>query len=185
MPFNEEYLEKSKRIFHAHQILFAPLTQFVKGRIDVSQKEDFNMILNELKNKYAQYFNSRLVSGATLRMTPKPAPKRDHFFQIYHQRNEVCHQSYSIECYESDKEVLIDVSRYLADYAIGLDKNLLINSVIEALNYGGTTMRSSRSIDCARYSDSNGTAIRYPNRRKDSRGSSSISTTARPQSRMG
>ncbi len=129
-------------IFHAHQILFGPLFEYFRGRNDVPAIEDLNNVLNQFKNNYPQYFN----------LNTAPRNFRDRFYQIYHQRNEVCHQSYSIDCFDLDKEVLIEVARYLTGQSNVSNRDTLVQSVTNALNYHGPSTRSSGSINCSRYS---------------------------------
>lgn len=126
-------------IFHAHQLLFGPLFEYFKRNTNSPAIEDLNSVLNQFKNYYAQYFNSNTV----------PRNFRDRFFQIYHQRNEVGHQSYSTECFDLDKEVLLDVARYLALQSTVSNGNSLVQSMTNALNYqGGSTTRQLTGIDC-------------------------------------
>ena len=171
VPFSAEYLEKSSMIFHAHQILFSPLFEYFKGRNDIPAVEDLNNVLNQFKNNYPQYFNSNTA----------PRNFRDRFYQIYHQRNEVCHQSYSVECFDLDKEVLIEVARYLAGQNTVSSKDSLVQSVTNALNYHGTSTRTS-GINCSRYSTDSPSSSRRadrPTSRPISR--STMSSINRPQ----
>lgn len=150
VPFTAEYLEKSRMIFHAHQLLFGSLFEYFKGISNAPATEDLNNVLNQFKNNYAQYFN----------LNTAPINLRDRFYQIYHQRNEVCHQSYSIECFDLDKEVLLEVATYLAGQTTVSNRNSLVQSVTNALNYHGPSVRSF-GINCARYSsDSHGISRR-------------------------
>lgn len=141
VPFTAEYLEKSRMIFHAHQLLFGSLFEYFKGISNAPATEDLNNVLNQFKNNYAQYFN----------LNTAPRNLRDRFYQIYHQRNEVCHQSYSIECFDLDKEVLLEVATYLAGQTTVSNRNSLVQSVTNALNYHGPSVRSF-GINCARHS---------------------------------
>lgn len=132
-------------IFHAHQILFGPLFEYFKGsRTDTLPTEDLNTVLNQFKNHYSQHFN----------LNTSPRNLRDHFYQIYHQRNEVCHQSYSIACFDLDKEVLFDLARYLAAQSSVSNRNTLIQNITNALNYRGPSTRTP-GIICSRYSTDN------------------------------
>lgn len=177
VPFTAEYLEKSRMIFHAHQILFGPLIEYFKGKSDaisptngaVSATEDLNNVLNQFKNNYPQYFN----------MNTTPRNFRDRFYQIYHQRNEVCHQSYSIECFNLDKEVLIDVARYLAGQTTVTNRDFLVQSITSALNYSGTSTSRNSGINCSRYSADSTASSRRITPRPNS------SLISRQQSQMG
>ena len=133
-------------IFHAHQILFGPLFEYFKGinLNNVASTEDLNNVLNQFKNNYSNYFN----------LNTAPRNFRDRFYQIYHQRNEVCHQSYSIDCFSLDKEVLIEVANYLSRQTTVSNRESLVRSVSNALNYTGTT-RNIGNINCSRYSNDN------------------------------
>lgn len=184
VPFTAEYLEKSRMIFHAHQILFGPLFEYFKGRSDamspangaVPVTEDLNNVLNQFKNNYPQYFN----------MNTTPRNFRDRFYQIYHQRNEVCHQSYSIECFNLDKEVLIDVARYLASQTTVSNRDSLVQSITNALNYRGTSNSRTSGINCSRYSADSTASSRRADRitpRPTFRPTSSL--ISRQQSQMG
>lgn len=111
-------------------------------------------------------------------MSSRLAPRRDYFFQIYHQRNEVCHQSYSIGCFDSDKEALIEVARYMADQPAVSNKQI-VGLVTQALNYSGFSTKASNGVNCARNSNE-GSGTRMESRdRSTSRSSSPRRSSAR------
>jgi hypothetical protein len=108
-PFTAEYLEKSRMIFHAHQILYGPLwelqAQFPNNNRDDSL--DLGRVLNYLKNPRNLNVNQLPQNLKT------NFPGFERFQQMYHMRNEVSHQSYSVSCFDSDRTVLIAVAKYL------------------------------------------------------------------------
>ena len=107
-PFTAEYLEKSRMIFHAHQILYGPLwelhAQFPNNNRDDSL--DLGRVLNYLKNPRNLNVNQLPQNLKT------NFPGFERFQQMYHMRNEVSHQSYSVSCFDSDRTVLIAVAKY-------------------------------------------------------------------------
>jgi hypothetical protein len=109
-PFTAEYLEKSRMIFDAHQILYGSLWE-LQGQFPNNNRDDsadLSKVLNYFKNVQNKNFNLNTLPENLKRNFPTT----ERFHQMYHMRNEISHQSYSVACFDSDKKVLIAVAKY-------------------------------------------------------------------------
>lgn len=106
-PFSNDYLNQTRNIFRAHQILFGPLSHFYwRENRNPQQKEDLSDILHLVKRKLTKLINV-----------------------IIRQRNEVSHQNYPTECYELDTDVIKLVAKLFSDWATAPDNNNFVEKI--------------------------------------------------------
>lgn len=107
IPFSDDYLDQTKNILRAHQILFAPLSHFYWGNNETTeQKEDFSDILYVLRGKL-----TKLISV------------------VIRQRNDISHQNYTDSCYDSDTKVIKMVAKLFRDWGAGPFKNNFVEKI--------------------------------------------------------
>lgn len=115
VPFNDDYLEKTKTIFTAQQILYGPLHKYYMGKKkNVKENVDLSAILYYLKENFPHTNNEK-----------KRLIDTNSIFQIIHMRNELSHQSYSVGCYDSDIEILTNLAMYLSTQLKVADDTLI------------------------------------------------------------
>ena len=110
MPFNQTYLHQSQMIFHALQILYGPLWQLL-GSIPNNNRDD-SFDLSKVLNYFKNFRNNFNVNSLNQNLKTN-FPKFQDFHQMYHMRNEISHQSYSVACFDHDRTALITVAKYL------------------------------------------------------------------------
>lgn len=112
--YTEEYSLKTRKIFHAHQILYGPLWQLHVKILNPNPQQNENDVVSLDLSKVLYPFTGFKTPQISLPDHLKkgfPGPER--FSQMYLMRNEISHQSYSVRCFESDKKVLIALAEYL------------------------------------------------------------------------
>ncbi|XP_046457623.1 uncharacterized protein LOC124204586 isoform X1 [Daphnia pulex] len=112
--YTEEYSLKTRKIFHAHQILYGPLWQLHVKILNPNPQQNENDVVSLDLSKVLYPFTGFKTPQISLPDNLKkgfPGPER--FSQMYVMRIEISHQSYSVKCFESDKKVLIALAEYL------------------------------------------------------------------------
>ena len=109
---NTENDSKVKEIFRYQQKIYHLLKEYIQKKRGSTEGLDLPSILKMIRNKhtYDKYFS------ASDKIRRKTIPTPDDFHEILLQRNEVCHQNYSLRYYDCDKSVLEHVKNYLSNY---------------------------------------------------------------------